>query len=111
MGEFTYPVAMADDVDVQREQEVLDALRVAYETAIQIALTHPDLDRGWRVIEGVRGIIESATTIRYKVLVRLFEVEDHSTTRVGDRTGLSKQRADQLIKAAKKAGIEPSEKK
>lgn len=101
---------MAEAVDTQDEQRALEALRAAYETATQIALTHPDLDQRLEMAEAIREIVETATLIRYQVLVRMYEAEGHSTTRLGERVGFSKQRADQLIKQARKAGIEPSPK-
>ncbi len=103
----TYPLRMADG-ETERAHAALEALANAANDAANAILAVPDLAEADEIAIKVRAIAEQITQIRYRNVARAYELEGGSSTRVAERLRLgTKQRADQLIKAARKAGVLP----
>ncbi len=104
----TYPEQVAGPHELKRALKLLSALSKATDDTATAIQDIPDLAEADRLAVEAREIAERITKIRYLIVARAYELEGGSSTRVADRLGLSnKQRADQLIRAARKAGCLP----
>ena len=57
------------------------------------------LEAAGRLVEALRSRSDEAARIRHAEAVRIFETESLSLAHLADRVGVSKARADQIIKA------------
>jgi len=78
-----------------RGREVLDAIR---------ALTGPQdrIDAAGKLTDGLRALFEEAARIRQEDAVRIYEAEKLSLAALAGRVGISKARADQIVRAARR---------
>jgi len=91
----------ASDADRQiseylgRGREVLDAIR---------ALTGPQerIDAAGKLTDGLRALFEEAAGIRHEDAFRIYESEKLSLAALAGRVGISKARADQIVRAARR---------
>jgi hypothetical protein len=94
----------------QGREEALDAalesLAAAYRGALE-ALDDPDpqtaLDRTGKLAAATRKMADEAAELRLQAVGRIWEAEQLSLAALADRVGISKSRADQLVRALKAA--------
>jgi mevalonate kinase len=91
-------------------QKALSAFEGAYELVVRTAFSLSNRGIAQDLIDSAREVGERLVRTRLEFAVLRFVELGRSTTRLGEEMGISKQRADQLIKQARKAGIEPGPK-
>ena len=99
---------MADQERTQPEEtaaEALDALTAAYREAVATIKAIPDPQRAFeyatQLANALRDIYREASELRTHTAARIWEAEELSLAALAERIGVSKARADQLIRAAR----------
>ena len=99
---------MAERERTQPEEaaaEALDALTAAYRKAVATISAIPNPQRAFeyatQLANALRGTYEEASELRTHAAARIWEAEELSLAALAQRIGVSKARADQLIRAAK----------
>ena len=83
--------------------EEIDAAIAAADVALaairRIADSQQKLEAAGRVVEALRSRSDEAARIRHAEAVEIYEAESLSLAQLANRVGVSKARADQIIKA------------
>jgi 3-methyladenine DNA glycosylase/8-oxoguanine DNA glycosylase len=91
----------------QAAGEALDGLTRAYKEAAAAIEAIPDPQRAFayatQLANLVRDLFPEASELRSRTVARIWEAEELSLAALAQRIGVSKARADQLIRAAKTA--------
>ena len=89
----------------QAAADALEALSRAYEEAARAIRAIPEPQRAFafatRLAKEMRDAHEQASELRSEQVARIWEAEELSLAKLAQRIGVSKARADQLIRAAK----------
>jgi hypothetical protein len=103
-----YPQHMADLERTQPEEaaaEALDALTAAYQEAVATINAIPNPQRAFeyatQLANALRDTYQQASELRTQAAARIWEAEELSLAALAERIGVSKARADQLIRAAR----------
>jgi 3-methyladenine DNA glycosylase/8-oxoguanine DNA glycosylase len=103
-----YPQHMAEQERTQPEEaaaEALDALTAAYHQAVAAINAIPDPQRAFeyatQLANALRDTYQQASELRTLTAARIWEAEELSLAALAQRIGVSKARADQLIRAAR----------
>src|SRR5215211_6387960 len=103
-----YPQHMADLERTQPEEaaaQALDALTTAYQEAVATINAIPDPQRAFeyatQLANALRDTYQQASELRTQAAARIWEAEELSLAALAERIGVSKARADQLIRAAR----------
>lgn len=86
-GEITAAVAAAD--------AALEAIR-------RLASSQDKLEAAGRLVEALRSRSDEAARIRHAEAVRIYEAESLSLAQLASRVGISKARADQITRTARR---------
>jgi hypothetical protein len=82
-----------------------DDLRQAYDSAAETIVSTPDpdeaFDRASALRDAADGIVGDAAVLRAQMAYRLLRAEGMSLAQLATRLGISKARADQLIRTAR----------
>jgi hypothetical protein len=85
--------------------EALDALTAAYREAVATINAIPDPQRAFeyatQLANALRDTYQEASELRTHAAARIWEAEELSLAALAERIGVSKARADQLIRAAR----------
>ena len=99
---------MAEQERTQPEEaaaQALDALMAAYRDAAAAINAIPDPQRAFeyatQLASMLRDIAQRASELRTQTAARIWEAQELSLAALAERIGVSKARADQLIRAAK----------
>src|SRR5215216_1652054 len=106
--ESEYPQHMADQERTQPEEaaaEALDALTTAYREAVATINAIPNPQRAFeyatQLANALRDTYQQASELRTQAAARIWQAEELSLAALAERIGVSKARADQLIRAAR----------
>lgn len=98
-----------DPVEVVRA--ALAELDRAHATAVAAVEDAPDLDSALAAVNllhtRLQELINAVTVLRTRIVGRVWDAQRLSLSDLADRVGISKSRAEQLIKKVKKAKEEP----
>jgi hypothetical protein len=83
------------DVAITAADAALSAIR-------RMTGSQEKLEAAGKLVDGLRARSDEAARIRHAEAVRIFETESLSLGQLAKRTGISKARADQIIKARQK---------
>ena len=99
---------MAEQERTQPEEaaaDALDALTRAYRAAAAAINAIPDPQRAFeyatQLANALRDTAQRASELRTQAAARIWEAEELSLAALAERIGVSKARADQLIRAAR----------
>jgi YesN/AraC family two-component response regulator len=99
---------MAERERTQPEEaaaQALDALTAAYQQAVATINAIPDRQRAFeyatQLANTLRDTAQRASELRTQAAARIWEAEELSLAALAERIGVSKARADQLIRAAR----------
>lgn len=102
---------MVDEPERSQAEALVETFQTTCDLLVRTALAMNDRRIARDVIDAAREIGEALVLARLELAVRSYEALGHSTTRLGEEMGITKQRADQIVKQAVKAGIRPKPKK
>lgn len=92
--------AVCDDVE-QAIRTAVDAARAAIRDIRALPDPQSRIEAAGRLADSLRAAFEEAARIRHEDAVRIYEAESLSLAQLASRVGISKARADQIIKAAR----------
>ncbi|MEV2270888.1 hypothetical protein [Nonomuraea africana] len=102
---------MKDPSDVVGLDAALFAVRRAYQEAVRQMRAEPDLrvayESATRLAEQIRELADEAALVRAEAALRIQTAEGLSVSALAEQLGLSKARAGQLARAARR--VQPSE--
>jgi hypothetical protein len=85
--------------------DLIAAIQDAYQAAASAIAATPDPNQGFALATELanllRGLADAGAELRAQAVVRIWEAEQLSLSTLAQRIGVSKARADQLIKAAR----------
>lgn len=97
---------MADEIDSKAAQAIDELVR-AYKEASALVAKIPEPQRAFALatdlVNRLQAIYGEAGELRAQMVARIWEIEALSLAGLAKRVGISKTRADQLIRAAKTA--------
>ncbi|MGW4475948.1 hypothetical protein ACWENQ_40300 [Nonomuraea sp. NPDC004354] len=103
---------MEEPSDITGLDAALFALRRAYQEAVRQMRAEPDLHAAYliatRLAEQVREMADDAALVRAEAALRIQAAESFSVSELAAQLGLSKARAGQLVRAARR-GQQPAE--
>lgn len=96
-------MARHDDTDASF-RKALNAVQDAYGEAVSAVGQIPDRQRAFEAATTLRDeldrLVGEAATVRARMAHRIWEAEELSLAQLADRIGVSKARADQLVRLA-----------
>lgn len=101
----------ANDADQSSDlHKAIDGITAAYEAAKAVAVGGPDPDESFRattdLAAAMRTLADAASEARAATALEIMTVNRISLAQLARRIGVSKGRADQLIRAARRADVE-----
>ncbi|MFE3455541.1 hypothetical protein ACFXJ8_42175 [Nonomuraea sp. NPDC059194] len=97
---------MTEPSDVVGLDAALFALRRAYQEAVRQTRAEPDLRTAYedatRLAEQIRELADDAALVRAEAALRIQTAEGLSVSALAEQLGLSKARAGQLVRAARR---------
>ena len=93
--------AVRDDADTAITAAI-DAARAAIRDIRALPDPQSRIEAAGKLADGLRAAFEEAARIRHEEAVRIYETESLSLAQLANRVGISKARADQIIRAERK---------
>ena len=97
--------AVRDDAE-HAIRAAVDAARAAIRDIRALPDSQSRIKAAGQLADGLRVAFEEAARIRHEEAVRIYETESLSLAQLANRVGISKARADQILRAAREKEAE-----